>query len=132
MKLLLIRKIYYNKLIIYYVVVCAIRYNLQKLLLTNSRFLQLIDREEITTERSSFSDIMQHKERLLGLITKVMRHIFPNTKCLVLSLVKRSVLAHYGIQEKIYLGVTLQNETILAHAWLASERPLGHQKIQNI
>ncbi len=129
----MISKIYKHRLVIYYIVIYMIRYKIQKLVCSNRKFLQLLQKKDVYNNLSlpTFNSV-QHKERFIGLSTTIINRIFPNTSCLVSCLVKKSVMKHYDIHKEIILGVKVHNGLIHAHAWLDSENQLDYHKIHKI
>jgi hypothetical protein len=67
---------------------------------------------------SAPADAWEQRARILWAISAMGWRLFGNRPCLPQAIVGHTCLRRLGFEGTLYIGVTLQNGRLLAHAWV--------------
>lgn len=128
----MIRKFLKYRVVIFQVLFYLIKFSFMKSFYSNNAFYQKVRNESKVKINPDLHLQKQPISSLICQIDRIIRIIYPKINCLILSLIKREVLALHGYKVQINLSIYKSNNEFRTHAWVFQPGMDSYKTLQRI
>lgn len=128
----MIRKFLKYRVVIFQVLFYLIKFSFMKSFYSNNAFYQKVRNESKVKINPDLHLQKQPISSLICQIDRIIRIVYPKINCLILSLIKREVLALHGYKVQINLSIYKSNNEFRTHAWVFQPGMDSYKTLQRI